>query len=577
MTNAEVAEAFVMIGKILDLAGENPFRVRAYDRAAQIIAALPREVSDIYAEGGVEALMEINGIGQDLSAKIEEMVKTGKLKYLDQIKKKIPEGLLVVMEVEGMGPKKTKIVWETLKVKNIEDLEKAAKSGKLAALPRWGELSAKKVLEAIGTRKTFGVRVPLPKAFALAEGLIAKLKASKLCKKLEIAGSIRRRKESIGDIDILATSSEPEKVMDFFAAMPGVTRVIGKGSTKTSVVLASGINADLRVVEPEVFGAALHYFTGGKDHNVAVRGMAVKKGITINEYGVFRGTSEEKGKRIASETEEDVFRTVGLPYIPPEIRENRGEIEAAKHGKLPDLIEEGDLRGDLHLHSTFSDGNADIVAMARAAKEAGHEYIAITDHGSGMGMVGGVKRENIAKYLKMIDDARKKVPGIHILAGTEVDIQADGSLYLPDDVLGQLDWVVASLHSHFRQTSEEVTKRLLRAIENPYVRVIGHPTARLLLKRPGVEFSMETVFKAAAKRGVAMELNASMYRLDLNDVHCKLAKDLGVKICIDSDAHDPRELDKRFGIMQARRGWLTKKDVVNAMPWKAFEKWLRRG
>ncbi len=576
MTNAEIAGMFQTVGEILGLQGENPFRVRAYERAAMTIASLSREVTDIYQEGGIKALQEIGGIGKDLAQKIEEMVQTGDLKFLKELQRKVPAGLLAVMQVEGMGPKKTKVLWEKLKVKSIDDLERVALSGKLAKLPGWGEQSVKKVLQAITARKTLGTRMALPAALALAEGLIANLKKSKLCEKIEIAGSLRRRRESIGDIDILATSRHPAKVMDLFITLPGVKRVIAKGPTKSSVELAAGIQADLRVVDPAVFGAALYYFTGSKEHNVAVRGIAVKKGITINEYGVFKGTSEKKGKLIASATEEEVFASVGLPFIPPELREDRGEIEAARNSALPDLIADGDLRGDLHIHSTFSDGNADIVTMVRAAKEAGLEYIAITDHGSGMGMVKGVKSSNIKQYLKLIEQARAKVPGIHILSGTEVDIQPDGSLYLGDDILKQLDWVVASVHGQFRQTPDEMTKRLLRAIENPYVRVIGHPTARLLLKRPGTEFSLETVFKAAVKHGKAMELNASIYRLDLHDVHCKLAKDMGVKICIDSDAHDPKELDYRFGISQARRGWLEKKDVINAMPWGEFEKWLSR-
>ena len=571
MTNADVADAFALIAKILDLKGENRFRVRAYDRAAQIVGAWPRDLGEVYREGGTKALEGVTGIGKDLALKIEEMVKTGKLKFLRDLKKTIPPGLLIIMDIEGMGPKKTKLVWEKLNVQTVKDLERAATSGQLAALPRWGEQSAANILRAIASKRSLGTRMALPAALALAEGIVVALRTSRLCAKIEIAGSIRRRKDTIGDIDILVTSTKPKKVMDIFTTLPQAKRVIGKGPTKATVMLSAGITADLRVLEPRRFGAALYYFTGSKDHNVAVRSLAVKKGITINEYGAFRGTSEKKGKLLASATEEDIFASVGLPYIPPELRENRGEIGSALHGGLPTLIEEKDLRGDLHVHSDFSDGGADMVTMARAAKAKGLSYIAITDHGSGMGMVKGVKSGNIGQYLELIEKARAAVPGIHILTGVEVDIEADGRLYLPDDVLRKLDWVVASVHSHMRQSPEEMTKRLLRAIEHPFVRVIGHPTTRLLLKRAGVEFSLETVFKAAAKRGIAMELNASIYRLDLNDIHCKLAKDLGVKICIDSDAHDPAELDYRFGIAQARRGWLEKKDVINAMSWEKFE------
>lgn len=575
MTNAEIAATFETIGTILDLLGENKFRILAYRKAALVVAALPRDVADIYREGGTKALQEIGGIGKDLSQKMEEMVKTGKLTYLAQMRKKIPEGLLPLMQLEGMGPKKTKMVWEKLKVRSIEDLERVAKSGKLALLPGWGKQSAQKVMAAIAQRRSLGTRMGLPAAMALADVLLTKLQQSGLCDNVSLAGSIRRQRETIGDIDLLASSSDPEKVMDFFGTLREVARVMNRGPTKSSVVLRSGIQADLRVVDPEVFGAALHYFTGSKDHNVKVRTMAVKKGITISEYGVYKGSAEKKGKLLACATEEDVFRTVGLPYIPPEIREDRGEVEAGLRGALPTLLEERDIAGDLHLHTTFSDGSADAVTMARAAKERGLQYIAITDHGSGMGMVKGIKKGNIGAYLQMIDEARTKVPGISILAGVEVDIEADGSLYLPDDILAQLDWVVASVHSHFHQSTEAATKRLLRAISNPHVDVIGHPTGRLLLKRPAIEFSAETVFRAAAKQGVALEINASVERMDLSDVHAKLAKDLGAKIVISSDAHDPTELTYRYGVSQARRGWIEKKDTVNAMGWTEFERWRR--
>ena len=575
MTNAEISAAFTMIGKILDLMGENPFRVRAYERAAMTISSLPRELSDIYVEGGMKALREIAGIGEDLGNKIEEMVTTGELKYLDEMKKKIPEGLFAVMQIEGMGPKKTKMVWEKLKVKNVADLEAAAKAGKLAKLPKWGELSEKKVLQGIATRKSMGDRVPLSAALPLAEQLVAKLKATKLCGQVAIAGSMRRRSETIGDIDILATSTKPAKVMEAFCGLPEVKRVLSQGPTKSSVNLHAGIQCDLRVVEEDVFGAALHYFTGSKAHNVHLRTMGVKAGITISEYGVHKGSAEKKGKLLASKTESDVYASLKLPYIAPELREDRGEIDAARAGTLPKLIEEKDIKGDLHLHTDFSDGGADAITMAKAAYAKGLEYIAITDHGSGMGMVRGLKENNLAQYLKMIEKARKAVPQLKILSGVEVDIQPDGSLYLSDKILRELDWVVAAVHSQFKQSSEETTARLLRAIENPYVRAMAHPTGRLIGQRPGIEFSVEQVFTAAKKRGVAMEINASPPRQDLRDIHCKRAKEMGVMLTMGSDAHAPEELDMRFGIMQARRGWIEKGDVMNTKSWSSFEKWLR--
>jgi DNA polymerase (family X) len=574
MTNADIAAAFGLIAKILDLKGENPFRVRAYQRAEMTIGGLSQDLRDLYEAKGVEGLREIPGIGEDLSLKIEEMVTTGKLEYLAKMQKEVPAGLFEIMQVPGMGPKKTKFVWETFKVTDIAKLEALAKSGKLDDLKGWGEKSVANILKGIETKKSLGSRMAINIAWELADSLVETLKRTKLCQQLEIAGSLRRRKETIGDIDILATSKHPEKVMDSLCAAPQVKDVIGRGETKVSVLLTNGIQADLRVVPDDVFGAALHYFTGSKEHNVHVRSLAQKRGVTISEYGAHEGTPENKGKLVASRTEEDIFAAVGLPYIPPELREDRGEVDAAAKGALPDLIEEKDLRGDLHLHSSFSDGSDTMLEMAKAAEKRGFEYLAITDHASSMGMVKGIKEENIDEYVAAIKAVRKKVPGIRILAGAEVDIEGDGSLYLSDKSLAKLDWVVASIHGKFNQDRKEMTARLLRAIEHPSVTLLGHPTARLLLQRPGIDFDVESVFAAAKKHGVALELNASAYRLDLNDVLCKKAKDMGIRLCIDSDAHKALEFDYRFGIAQARRGWLTKEDVVNCLPLKKFEAYL---
>lgn len=575
MTNADIAATFLKIGKILDLKGENVFRVRAYERAAQTLQSLTEDTTDIHARGGKKALKEIPGIGEDLADKIEELVTTGKLVYLQKLEKEIPQGVLELMDIPGMGPKKTKLVWEQFSVKDIESLKKLLASGKLEKLKGWGEKSVAKIKEGVADKESLGSRIPLHTALALAENLVSALKKTKLCTRVEVAGSMRRRRESIGDIDLLVASKQPEKVMDAFCTMPMTRKVIGRGPTKTSVLLENGIQSDLRVVPEEVFGAALHYFTGSKLHNVKVRTMGIKKELTISEWGVFRGKAEEKGELIPTKTEEDVFATVGLPYIEPELREDRGEIEAALAGKLPKLITEQDVRGDLHMHSTFSDGDHTMEQMARAALERGLEYIAITDHASSMGMVYGIKKDNIDEYLRQVEKARKAVRGIHILAGAEVDILPDGRLYLPDDVLAKLDWVVVSVHGQFKQSREEMTARILKALQNPYVRVFAHPTARLLLKRPGIEFDVTTVFTEAAKRGVALELNASVERLDLDDVHCKRAKELGAKICIDSDSHNTSTLYYAAGVAQARRGWLEKKDVINAMKWGEFEKWVK--
>lgn len=575
MTNAQISQAFQAIADMLNLKGENPFKIRAYQRAAETIENMSEDIAAIAAKGE-KALQEIPGIGIDLSLKIVELVTTGKLKYLDELKKEVPAGLLQITGIQGMGPKKTAFVWKTFKVESVEDLEKLAKSGKLDTEKGWGEKSVKNILEGIEAMRAHSGRVAITVALPIAEQIVQTLKESGLCKQIEIAGSLRRRKETIGDIDILVTSDKPEKVMEAFCGFELVDRVLGKGPTKSSVHLSAGINADLRVVEDDAFGAALHYFTGSKDHNVHVRRLANAQGYTVNEYGAHEGTAEKKGKLRASKTEEDIYKLIGLPYIPPELREDRGEIQAAQEAKLPELITREDLKGDLHMHSTFSDGSSTMIEMARAAKELGHDYIAITDHGSPMGMVGGIKEGNIEQYLELVEEARKAVKGIHILAGVEVDIMEDGSLYLPDAILKKLDWVVASVHGHFNLKPADMTARILRAIEHPLVNVFAHPTSRLLLKRDPIEYDFDAVFKAAAKHDVAIEINASRERLDVNDVLARRAKEAGCTIVIDSDAHRAGELDYRFGITQARRAWLEKADVLNTKTFKQVEGWCKK-
>jgi len=576
MTNAEIASIFERIGKILTLKNENPFRIRAYDRAAMTILSLSEDLSHIHNEKGIEGLMEIPGIGEDLAAKIAELVTTEKLEYLEKLKKEIPEGLFTIMQIQGMGPKKTHFVWKEHKVTDVPGLKKLMESGKLLDVKGWGEKSVQNILLGIESLQSHGSRIALPIALTIAENIAKELRDTGLCDRLEIAGSVRRRKESIGDIDILVSSKKPEKVMDVFCNYALVERILGRGETKSSVQLSAGVNADLRVVDADVFGAALHYFTGSKEHNVAVRSLGIKLGMTINEYGVHKGTAEKKGKLLASRTEEDVYKAVGMSFVPPVLREDRGEVQAAMLGKLPVLVEEKDIRGDLHMHSNFSDGSATMTAMAKSALAKGHEYIAITEHGSPMGRVAGIKNGQIKEYLKLIDKARKEVPGIHIFAGTEVDILEDGSLYLDDKTLAQLDWVVASIHNQFKLSREDMTNRLLRAIENPHVRLLAHPTARKLLKRDPIDYDIDKVFRSCAEHGVALEVNASVERLDLNDALCKRAKDTGVKVIINGDAHNPGELNYTYGITQAQRGWLTKVDVLNTLPLKEFEKYVQK-
>lgn len=576
MINAEIVDVFEKIAVILEIQNANRFRIRAYQQAAVMIEGLTRQLSDIYKAGGTKSLCELSGIGEDLALKIEEMIKTGKLKYFLELKKKVPSGLLKVMEIEGMGPKRTELIFKKFSVKDIKGLEKLLESGKLEKIVGWGKKSVENIQREVGQHAAFGERQPLHRVLPLAEQLVANLKKSGWAEQVEIAGSLRRCKETIGDIDILATSKTPEKLVAVFAGLPEVCHIMARGPTKCLVTLKNGLDADLRVLPPREFGAGLYYFTGSKSHNVAVRTMGVKKGLTISEYGVFRGTKERKGKYMAGRTEEEIFKTLGLDFIPPELRENAGEIEAALNHKLPQLITEEDIQGDLHLHSKWSDGGVGLSEMVRVATEHGLKYMAMTDHASVMGMVKGVKKENYDKYIGEVRAVAKKVSGIQVLAGAEVDILPSGVLYLEDSILKKLDWVLAAVHGSFKMSKADMTKRILKALKNPYVHGLAHPTTRLLQKRAPIDFDMIEVMKTAAKHKKVLELDGSPYRLDLNDMHCRLAKEYGVKIVIDSDAHNIEELELRYGVATARRGWLEKGDVLNTWPWEKVKRWLRR-
>ncbi len=576
MNNQEIAAVFTQIGELLELTGANPFRVRAYSRAAQMIESLSENLADIHASGGTQALKELPGIGEDLAEKIAEMVEMDDLHYLRDLQKKVPAGLVAMLKFEGLGPKKVLQLWKKFNVTDTAGLEKLIASGKLKEEKGWGEKSVANLERSMRERTDLIARVPLFQALPLAESIVASLQKTTLCDQVEIAGSARRRKETVGDIDILVTSDDPDAVIDKFCSLPQVERIMQRGPTKASVRLALGLQADLRVVEEESFGAALHYFTGSKEHNVALRSLAQQHGFTINEYGAFKGTAEKKGKLLASRTEADIYGLLKMQEVPPEIRENRGEVEAALAGALPKLIEEKDLKGDLHMHSSHSDGSATMAEMAAAARDHGLEYIAITDHASVMGMVGGIKEANLADYLREVEATRNKVPGIHILAGAEVDILEDGVLCLSDDALAQLDWVVASPHQHLRQEPAAATARLVRVASHPLVDVIGHPSGRVLGRRGGLEPDWSQVFAAAAKHGTALELNCSADRVDLSDVLAMQAHKAGAGIVLDSDSHGVDGLGRRFGVFQARRAWLTAKDVLNALPWKKFEKEVLR-
>lgn len=576
MTNAEIADIFEKIASILEIQEENRFRIRAYQQAGQMIIGLPQELSDICKEGGKEAIDKLPGIGKDLASKIIELIQTGRLNFFVQLKKKVPSGLLEIMEIGGMGPKTTRYVWKEYGVKTIKQLEGLAKSGKLEKREGFGEKKVLNILRALEQYKKFGERVPIQFVLPLAEDIAEALQKSKLASRVEIAGSLRRFKDTIGDIDILAISKKPKQLMDFFANLPQVKQVTSKGDARTTIVLKNGMDCDLRVFSPEEFGAGLYYFTGSKEHNIAVRTIAVRRGLTISEYGIFKGTKERKGRRAAGRTEEEIFKTLKLQYIPPEIRENSGEIEKALEGKIKRLIEEKDIKGDLHLHTNWStEVEVSPIEMIRAAKAFGRSYIAITDHASKMGIAHGITFSNIRKYISSLRKGARKVGGIHVLAGVEVDIEKDGSLYLPDKTLSELDFVIAAIHLGFRQSKNEATKRLLRVIENPHVDCIGHPTTRILGRRPEMEFEWDKLFKCARDHHTAFELNASL-RLDLSSVLCRQAKEYGAKISLGSDAHSKEELDLFYGVGTARRGWLEKLDVINTKTWSEFKRWLSK-
>ena len=559
MKNQQIAKIFSEISELLELKGENVFRIRAYRRAAQNMDNLSKDVSTL----SQEELESIPGIGKDLAGKIHEFLETGKIAKHEELKREIPGGVLQLLQVPGLGPKKAKMLFERLKVKSVDGLEAAIRKGKLAGLPGIQKKTEENILKGIELIKRGVERRPLGRVLPLAEDIVRRIKDTAPVDNIEVAGSIRRRKDTVKDIDILTTSKQPEAVMDAFVKLPHVTRVLMHGPTRSSVITEEGIQVDLRVVDADSFGAALLYFTGSKQHNIKLREMAVRAGLKISEYGVFKEPGEE---RIGGKKEEDVYKALKLPFIPPELREDTGEIEAALAGKLPDLVTLVDIKGDLHVHTNWSDGSHDLGALVQAAKKKGYSYIAITDHTKGLGVAHGLDEKRLAEEIKLIDEANKKLSGFRVLKGTEVDIQSDGRLDLPDDALAGLDIVVASIHSGFKQTQAQITARLISAVRNPCVSVIAHPTGRLIGERDAYAVDMEAVLKEAAKYGVAMEINAYPLRLDLNDLHAKMAKELGVPLVISTDTHVTSQFDfMTYGVSIARRGWVEKKDVLNTL------------
>jgi DNA polymerase (family X) len=564
--NADISRAFEDIADLLELGDANPFRIRAYRNAARIIGDLQLDIA-ASIKGG-EELPKLPGIGEDLAGKIREIVTTGQCALLERLRKKTPPAVTELLRIPGLGPKRVKALYRGLDVKTLEQLYRAARDGRIRGLPGFGEKSELNILQSVEARLSKGRRFKLAVASQYADAIADHLRKSAGVGQIVVAGSLRRMRETVGDIDILATADASSDVMSRFVRYEEVQEVLSSGDTRSSVILKSGIQVDLRVVPRESYGAALHYFTGSKAHNIAIRRLAQARGLKLNEYGIFRGN-----KRVSGDTEESVFATVRLPYIPPELREDRGEIEAARAGRLPRLVELSDLKGDLHCHTRWTDGHHSVSEMALAAKARGLEYLAITDHSRRLTAAHGL---DPARLREQIDEiGRTQTAGIALLKGVEVDILEDGTLDLPDSLLAELDVVIAAVHSKFNLTRARQTERILRALDHPLVTMLAHPSGRLIDAREAYDVDMLRIIRKAAARRRFLELNAHPERLDLLDTHCRMAKDEGVLVAINSDAHSMQQFDNlKYGVGQARRGWLEKKDVLNALPLRELRRLL---
>jgi DNA polymerase (family X) len=553
MENKRVAKIFQEIGDILELKGENRFRYLSYHRAAQTILNLSRDVRQIYDDGELEG---IPGIGKALSEKIAEILNTGKCGTHQRLLSEFDKGLLELLTIRGLGPKKVKKFYDEFGIDNIGKLKEAAEKGILAELEGMGEKSQADIIKSIKEHEKHISRSHLITATLLAEFLVEYMKDCPAVTRVEYAGSVRRGRETIGDVDILATGKDHTQIIQHFLAHQDVSLVLAQGETKASVILEGGVQVDLRVVDKESFGAALYYFTGSKNHNIATRKLAIRKGLKINEYGVFKGE-----KSIAGKTEKEIFKTLGLPYIIPELREDQGEVTE----KLPKSIELEDIRGDLHLHTNWSDGRNTLEEMVEAAQKLGYEYLCVSDHSTSARIANGLDTNRIMDQIKEINEFNKHLNGFTVFKGAEVDILGDGTLDFPDEILAQLDWVTASVHSKFTLSAAEQTARIVKAISNPYVKVLGHPTGQIVNSREPYEVDIVAVARAAAENNVALEINSNM-RLDLSATNIRIAKEHGVKFVINTDAHSVDQLGlMRFGVITARRGWLEKSDVLNTL------------
>ncbi len=566
--NRKLAEIFYRMSEIFEIK-DSPWESRAYQKAARNIESLSTDVGDIYKKGRREALMEIPGVGKALAEKIEQFLLTGKVEKYEEVVKSIPSGLIDMLEIPGMGPKKISKLYKKLEIDNIEKLEKAAKSGEIQVLEGFGEKSEKDILSGIDLLKRGRERMVISQALPIAREIIEYMKKNcKSLKSIEIAGSTRRRKETVGDFDILAISDNPKEIMGVFVNLPNMYKIEVKGDTKSTIVLEEGLDCDLRVLPEKSFGAALNYFTGSKEHNVRLRQIAITKGLKLSEYGLF----QRSGKQIAGKTEEEIYKALGMSYIEPEMRENMGEIELAQKNKLPKLVAYDSIKGDLHIHTKYSDGQFSPEEMVRAAIKIGYKYVAITDHSKAERQANGMDEKVLDKYLEELDKLQKKYPQINIIKGAEVSILRDGSLDYTNQTLKKLDLVVASIHSGFKMKSEEMTSRITNALSSGFVDILGHPTGRIVNRREPFEVNLDKVFEKSKEMGVVMEIN-STERLDLRDFHIRKAKDFGLKFCINTDSHHTDHLKNiEFGIAQARRGWLEEKDVVNTWDWDKLQK-----
>ena len=572
LNNKQLADTFTLIANLVEIKGEVISVILAYRKAAESLASLPREAGEYWKDG---KLREIPGVGKAIAEKIDELLTTGKLGFLERLKEEVPESLAAWLQVPGLGPKKIALIWKSLDITTLPELEAAAKEGKLRSLPGMGAKSEAAILEGIASLARRSGRIPLGRAYPLAQEIIRTLKGVEGVVAAEPAGSLRRMRSTVGDLDILVAAKESAPVMEAFVKLPGVSRVLGQGETKSSIEFSDGVRAQVWVHPPEKFGTALQYATGSKDHNVQLRQIALAQGLSLSEHAL---TRTDGSGEILCATEAEVYERLGLPWIPPELREDRGEVAAAKAGKLPKLIEVKDIQADLQTHSTWSDGKLTMLEMARAAARRGIKVIAFTDHSVSLGVTGGLSMDDHKKQAAEIKKIQKQLGDeILVLHATEVEIKADGALDYPDEFLASLDLVLASLHTSLRQPREKVTERLLNAIRNPHVDIIGHPTGRLIPEREGADLDMDAVLNAAAETGVALEINAHPSRLDLDDVYARRARELGIPISINTDSHSEEDFDNLFyGVATARRAWLTKADVINCWSPDRLLKWLKK-